>query len=488
MSFSEYFSEYVKSNDISIPKLSKATGIDRAALYRYINADRLPKTIETVELIADGMCMSSKDRVDFLFEYDKSTLGEDLVNSYLYMHYLLDNLVNIDRFIESNYELIKNQTIKELFDDDRTVDLKSSHEIINYAMRMFYRCAETSESDKNIKLAIQPTYTYIMELLLPFFSQKEIKVEQVICFEKSIEKCYINLDILKYMLPLSFGLSDYNVYYHYDSISSHLNSTSILPNLIITSGCALMFDYEMQSGFFTTDKNLVDHLTSRFADLSGQCFTLMEKGSCANNIAHINSAVAGFEVGSLFNQPCIAPCMDSTMLHELIYDFPHKNSLIEALLNRYGNWEGMIHSGSFLNVRHITSCFTKNGMRKMIETGRIGEFPEIYYAPISKSYISDILKRMLVLINTGMCSYIIIREDLKFPETMQIYWNPTERTVSFRYVRHDTFSQCTIKETSIYNAILNAIEYIDLKKMVLSKEECVEYINELISELSVADE
>ena len=84
----------------------------------------------------------------------------------------------------------------------------------------------------------------------------------------------------------------------------------------------------------------------------------------------------------------------------------------------------------------------------------------------------------------GKCSYIILREDKRFPSNMQIYWNPTERTVSFRYIKHDSLAQCTIKETSIYNTILNALEYIDLKNMVLSKEECIEYLKELISEIS----
>ncbi len=483
MSFSEYFSNYIKSYNISLPKLAKILNMERSTLYRYMNGDRLPKNIQTVEYIANGLCMKTNERIQFLEEYDKSVLGDDIVNSYLYMYKLLKELLNVDDFFKSKYTFYEKTLMKGFSENEDYVKLTSKPSIISYVIRMFQQCANSTDIKQRVMLYIQPAYTEIQELLLPFFSNKNIQVDHVICFEKSIEKCYINLDILKEILPQSFNLSNYNIYYHYDNLTSHLNTLSLLPNLIITEKCTLMFDYEMHSGFFTTNQTLIKYFTEHFDNLSMGCFSLFEKGDFANNVAQMNSAVAGKKVGSLFNQPCVSPCLDIELLKESIYDSPQKEILLETALLQNGNWNGMEHFGGQSEVIHITSCCTKNGIIQLAETGRIVEIPEQYYEPISINHRINVLKRMILLMESEKCSYIVLKNNISLPSSMQIYWNPTDREVSFRYIRKDSLIQSGIKETSIYNTVINFLQYIEQKNLAFTQKECVDFIRGLIENL-----
>lgn len=483
MSFSEYFSNYIKSYNISLPKLAKTLDMERSTLYRYMNGDRLPKNIQTVEYIANGLCMKTSERIRFFEEYDKSVLGEDIVNSYLYMHNLLNELLDIDSFINPKNTFHEKSLMNDFSADEECVKLTSKPAILSYVMRMFHQSASSADSSNRIMLYIQPTYTDVQELLFPFFSNKNIRVDHVICFEKSIEKCYINLDILKEILPQSFNLSNYNVYYHYDNLTSHLNYHSLLPNLIITKECAMMFDYEMHSGFFTTNETLINYFTEHFDSISKDCFTLLEKGNFANNVAQMNSAVAGKRVGSLFNQPCVSPCLDIELLKENLYATPQKDTLLDTAFLQNGDWNGMEHFGGTSDVAHITSCCSKNGIIHLAKTGRIVEIPEQYYKPIPIKHRINILRRMIVLMESEKCSYIVLKNDMELPSSMQIYWNPTDREVSFRHIKKDSLMQSGIKEASIYNTVINFLQYIEQKNLVFTQEECIEFINGLIEDL-----
>ncbi|MBQ1392795.1 MAG: helix-turn-helix transcriptional regulator, partial [Lachnospiraceae bacterium] len=321
MCFSKYFNNYLTRNNISINKLSKATGIDRATLHRYQNGDRLPKNIETVEAIADGLYMNAAERAEFLKEYDKATLGDDIVNSYHFFKNLLQNFSDTKDSVTLSI-VSESIRIPETFSaTEDTAALYHSHNIIAYVVRMF---KQSHDSNGHIMLYMQPTYTQIQELLIPFFSGTDVIIEQLICFEKSIEKYHTNINVLKEVLPQAFTLKNYNVYYYYNNIVNNLNSVSPLPNLMINESCALMFDYEMQSGFFTTNKIIVNYLTEYFNRTKANFFSLIEKGSYIDNLDQLNSAINGRKIVTIFNQPCLGPCLDSKTLKESICQFPLK--------------------------------------------------------------------------------------------------------------------------------------------------------------------
>ncbi len=484
MSFSEYFSNYLSENEITIPELSKITGIARSSLYRYINGDRIPSSVETVEFLAKEMRMTALERQKFLLEYDKTMYGEDVVNSYIYIHSLIDDLRNTEEFLRPQKHMVMKSDAAFSFDEKTIHSLTTSHEIVSYAEKIISRCKEPEFSDKELKIIMQPTYTDIQQLLLSLSSEENTKITQIVCMEKTIEKSYINLALLKNILPTFFCVSGYNVLYHYESHGSYLSEASVLPNIMISDDCVLAFDHEMKHGFFTTDQTLLNYFSECFRRISSFCFPLMERGDYIDIIVRQQFAYFGNTVGTVFNQPCFSPFLDKTILEEHINDFPQKQDIISSLINIYGNWDGTIHLTETDRHTNIISFCTKNGLRNFAETGMVCEFPQMYYKPLTRNHIIQIFERMLTLINSDSYTYIIPKDDLILPSEVQIYWHPNDRTVVFSYILKNTVIQCATKETSIYSSLTNAIEYMKLKEMTMTNEEIRDFIKSLIEELT----
>lgn len=484
MSFSDFFSNYMNENDFSIPRLSKIIKIDRATLYRYANGERTPKTRDVVDSLATALCMSVDEREKFLEEYDKTILGENVVNSYLYMKNLLNDLINAKDFFNPEHDSINEGSLAEITCDENTVVLSSPHAVVSYVMRMFRNCVKSEGLNKKVMLVMQPSYSDIQGMLMPIFYNTDVEIEQIVCLEKSSDRCYINLDIIKDILPQCLNLQKYKVYYHYDSLSCHINSASIFPNLIIAGDCALMFDYEMQIGFFTKEKAIVEVLEKQFVQLCGKCYTLLENGAYLESVEGMNADIAGTDVGVIFNQPCVAPCLSRELLETCIYENPGKASLIDALEYQYGDWDGIEHKGGTSDDVKIESYCTRSGLLEIMENGYVEEFPSQLQMPLKQNYRVDIVQRMIYLMKHSRLEYVFIKNDFELPSNIQVYWNNGNGVVAFRYVNSAKLMQISIKEASIFNTIFNFRDYLHEKDFVYTREETLKWLEDLYKKMS----
>lgn len=480
MSFSEYLSSYIKENDISLPKLAKQIGIDRVTLFRYTTGDRKPANETIVRNIANVLCMSAKEKDILLEEYDKTVMGEEIVNSYKYMCKMMNNLADVNDFLNPKYSFQKDSDTSSFTQNDDSTIIQSQQAILSYTVRMLYNAAKSDSPHERIMIIMQPTQTKVQEMLIPLLSGADVTVDQIICFEKNIEKSYLNLEALENIVTQSFALKNYNVYYHYEVLSTFLSSAALLPNVIIAGGCLVTFNSDMTRGFFSRYPKIIEFLTGEFDSICKKCSMLIDQANYAEDVGTLNLVLASKTVGTLFDQPCIAPCCDKKSLEETIYDFPAKQGLIEALIKQNGDWNDYVHTKGEMYVEKIISCCSKSGIEAILKTGRIGEFPELCYAPLSYEFRLKILKRMVILQKEGIVSYIIIKEPINLLKNMQCYWTPDDIIVSFRSIRKDSILQISMREASILNTVSNFMEYIKNKNMILSEEEVIAYLEDLI--------
>ena len=484
MSFSEYLSKYLSNNNLSVAQASKIIGIDRSMLFRYTTGNRKPLNIETVEDIAVRLCMSAKEKREFLEEFDKQTLGDKVVSSFHYVNRLMETLSNADTFNSENLsDVPADLYLNDYSFTKNAIHITTPQAIIACALHIF-ESEKNSDSDVSLKLLMQPTYRKIEGMLTPVFGSSDKKIEQIICLEKTMEKCYTNLDSIEELLTPVFCLKNFNVYYHYDILQSHLSTASLLPNLILTDNCALLFDFEMQNGFFSQNKEFIKVLDKHFRDLKNKCSTFIEKGSYTHIVQEKSIVIPSSKIGTIFNQPCIVPCLGSKILNEIIVDFPLKAPLIDSLISIHGDWDGMEHLPP---VSYATCCCSKNGILDIFRTGTIGEFPDKFYRPFTKDIKILILNRMIYFHKNKIHEYVILKNNVTLSNTVQLYWNPETPTVTLRHSSENDLSQINIAETSIYNSVKNYLNYVDKKKLCYTHEETLEFLKKVI-DMVVKDE
>ncbi len=478
MSFSEYLSNYLSNNNLSISQASKIIGIDRSMLFRYTKGNRKPLNIETVEDMAVRLCMSAKEKNEFLEEFDKQTLGDEVVSSFHFVNRLMETLSNADTFNNQHLSSVTADLYSNNYSFAKdTMYLTTPQAIVGCALHIFEN-EKNSDNDVSLKLLMQPTYNKIEGMLTPVFGSSCKKIEQIICLEKTVEKCYTNLNSIEELVTPAFCLKNFYVYYHYDMVQSHLSTASLLPNLILTDNCALLFDYEMQKGYFTKDNEFIKLLDKHFLDLKNKCSPFLEKGSYTYAIKESNIVITATKMGTIFKQPCIVPCFGSKILNEIIIDFPMKKPLIDSLISIHGDWNDMEHTPP----TSYTLCLcSKDGILDILRTGRIGEFPSKFYRPFTKEVKIILLKRMMYFYEKKIHDYKLLKSTANLSNTIQVYWNPENHEVTLRYSSEDNIYQTNIAESSIYNTVTNYLDYIEKKQLCYTEEETEEFLKQALN-------
>ncbi len=475
LNFSEQLNNYMKTHAISTVDLAKETGMDRTAIYRYSRGTRIPSNVAAVKKIADALQMSIKERQELLDAYDKLVWGEENVYNWQYMKELLNSFCSIEREESGFYNYWK--VSRELQMDTEILELNSKEEIVTCISNLMCYVAE-KENTQKIFLTIQPVYDEIQRYILPIFRDKKINIEQIICMEKSREKSYENLKIFQEILPLCFGMNNYEVFYYYDSLASHFNSMSGMTNLILLQDYVIQFDYQMQRGIVSKNPALYNVMYQQYEVMRQQSQKLMtrvsdiiEVSQCIDMLGHGGSAV--------FRQLCMGFCISKKMYEEHIYPMPGKAEFIDVMIKSHGDWKEEQYVEGNYPIEHIVSYGTKWGMEEFMKTGRVQEFPAGLYEPFSVEERKIILDRIIRLAEMEKLSFRLFPEEIQLASSVQIYLSDSLCGICLNYIKADGIRQIVIKELSICRTCRNCMEYLERREMMLGAEETLEWLLEL---------
>ena len=480
MNFAEYLTNFLAENDLSTSQAAKKIGIDRTLLFRYTTGKRTPQSEEQVAQIADRLCMSPKEKDELIDCFDRHIFGDELVSSYHYVNRLMQILSNAGMFNNQDAPHLTNESYSnDYILSKKSVYLTSPTAIESCAFHIF-QTGKSIDGSGCVKIIMQPAYRQIEQMLTTLFSGSDTKIEQIICLEKTIEKGYTNLDILKELITPIFCLNDINVYYHYDLIKSHMNKTRLSPNMILTDNYVLLFDFDMQNGYFSQDTELIKCLDNKFNEIKSLCSQLIEKGTYANIVRENNMVIKTNRLDTFFNQPCVVPCFGSKTLDELIVNFPLKQMLIDSLIAVHGDWNGLEHTEPF----SYSNCYcTKEGIIEIFRTSKLDEFPVEFYLPFTKEMKITVLERMIYLHKNNYHVYKVLKNKMNLSNMIQIYCNSDERSVTFRYTERASMMQIQIPETSVYNTFNNYMDYIEKKGLCMPHEETLDLLYDILDKV-----
>lgn len=475
LNFSEQLNEYMKVHAISTVDLAKETGIDRTAIYRYCKGTRMPSNITAVKKIADALQMSIKERKELLDAYDKLAWGEEKVYSWQYMKELLDSFSSIEKAESGFYNHWK--VSRELQMDTDILELNSKEEIVTCISNLMSYVAEKANT-KKVYLVMQPVYDEIQRYILPIFRDGKIGIEQVICMEQDRDKSYENLKIFQEIIPLCFGMNNYEAFYYYDSLASHFNAMSGMTNLILLQDYVIQFDYQMQRGIVSKNPIFYNVMYQQYERMRQQSQKLMTRVS---DIAEVSQRIdmLGYSGSTFFCQLCMGFCISEKMYEEHIYPMPGKAEFIEGMIKSHGDWQGETYLEGNFPVEQIISYGTKEGMEEFMKTGRIQEFPAGMYEPFSVEERKMILERLIQLAKIGKLSFRLLPEEMQLSISMQIYWSDSLYGICLNYIKTDGIQQIVIKEQSIYRTCGNCMEYLEQRELILGAEETLKWLTEL---------
>lgn len=264
--FAEYLKEYLQSNRIPYKRAATLCGIDRSLLRRYAEGSRIPKGLETVDKIADGLSMPEADKRGLRDSYKRSRMGEKQYR----VNEILDDIVcngivpkekNSETAEEKHTEYQADQeTVKNLYDK------KSITDSIFYILK---------DAEK-IQIAMNPRYPEIMQIMNETLHTRECSIEHIV--EISSFRDREETDSIQEFwetLPFLFFCQSYTIYHHYQWARTGKENSDL--NFIITEKGVVLFDRNLYHGIFSNQEQYMNYYFCIFRYMKQNC------GRCAKN-------------------------------------------------------------------------------------------------------------------------------------------------------------------------------------------------------------
>lgn len=474
--FSDYLDFYMDENSVTSAELSKETSIDRTTVFRYRKGTRVPTDEQTVARLADGLRMSVPEKEKLFEEYDRLTIGELTVNSFLYIKKLLKDLKDVKQ-TTLTMSTHADHSLRE-YCQNPVMEIRSQNDILTYLSALF---DFAKEADEAVSLVMQPIYESVHRLILSSFRGSEVQIEQIICLEQSLSRSYQNLETFQTILPLCFELLNYHVQYYYDFLSHHINPMSWMPNIVIVGDYVLQFNHEMDRGVLLHDGQYAEIMKSEYHKMKSNSSHFLASDTDQMFVMDAYNKLKSETAASLFVEPCLGMGISSDIYEQYLYPFPKKELFIREMVQKNGDWEDMDYVLPDTQQNFKSFC-KKESIRTFMETGRIHEFPDGFYETLPMDVRKTVLKRVIRLVREGRLSYYFLPEEFLLPEQIYFYWIFEQKKVCINQVMGHGVSQIVVQEPGICRAFQSFYEYMEQKNMLTSKEEVLRVLEEVRDE------
>ena len=464
--FSNFLNDLVHQREISVKDLANSCGINRTLLHKIMSGNRNPSDEVVVKKIAENLLLSDDDYEELLQKFKIVQMGENVYSRRKKVAEIIHSLSHIKNeknqsfSFKSNLNISDTSNLSTYYNQDDLV--KNIQIILQYAV----------QQKSNLYIIAQPSNILNQILKYCVDDKDEVSIQHIFCLDNiSIEKSSdnYNLDAFLYVSQLVIDYKNYQPFYYYDIKKSHINSTSIMPYVIITKNFVICTDSDFNTGFICKMDNYVEFYMKQFDNLKTKSKVLLTS-------LHDSPSIESFyRNATLMNiaynyQSQIVLCCDK----KIFYDFVNgpdefKNQACQLLEEITQN-----------HLSHKTeNIFSEAGIKDFMETGKILDFPEHLYTPIPIDSRKKVLERMIQLMEDDIWDYRIVKNEYDmFLHQLCISGDSTH--IDIQYAVDESRCHISLDEKSLIFAFVDYIQYLYESNKVYTKEETIEILKKYL--------
>ena len=453
--FSNTLSQFIHEKNIKVYSLIKYCNFDRSTMYKIINGKRNPPTKETIDKMAEFMHLTPAEYIRFVEAYEITKIGAD-------NYYRRKNAQNFLMNFPDNFSICPGNhmpfgAVEKTFSEFPSCAALSTQLELNYVMRNVLS-EESHDEQGKIALFLQPDYEFLFNLLSSLNLGCSLEIRQILCLSNvetlTNDHELYNLKYFKNIFPLYLRNLDYQAYYFYDSIHSHFFNLNAFPYFIVTSRYAIACSSDYQQGIFYKEPSVIQQFWKIFHSCQGKCQSLFQVFHLTPQNVSMISNIALNETTSYLLQPeaCFTPFISEGILTEaLSRNFYDRQQLIEMLYQFF--------QANTKNLSHMHVYFTKKGIRRFIETGRLKEIPKDFCRSFLPEERLQMLQALLPVCYQGY--YRMLKQPLdQLPVNLHLCVSDKMGYFSFDNVENQA-TYLMLNETGILSVFLDYMQSLD---------------------------
>lgn len=503
--FGKKLKEYLASNDCTVYRLSKCTGIERTGLHRAISGQR-PLPEDSLFKIMDFLHLTQREREELLEAYAIDSIGEDAHRQRMLILRLIDSLAHICLPQNEDISINKQVEITSNIFTGSPLLVHGKYKIINliqicmehdlYESSAPHVCLFLPLPQQEFAQSILPTY--VPAIFSPHKDEGKShtqpalpsspKVRHLVSFsrpESGADAICQNLESLNTFLPLSMvsGL-DYKIFYYYGNLTSQTGGF-IFPYYIILSNLVILLSDDLQTASIHSSPEYVNYYREEFQkklnhsrqlikafpqpySLYSHCLTHMDIPSGKSCFIEYAPCFGAFADQKIINR-ALSPEASSTFLED-------GETLLNFALRRI-EWLQNLDSPVFL--------FTAGGLRYFMETGISPDLPSGFCLPICPEDRLTLLKRLKNACESGKQRIRLIHPRHFFlPEFTTIVVNEYSGIDFYLYSEKLGSSYLSVEENTLTKVFLDFAEGLLESSIVYGKDETVHFLAQTIQSFS----
>jgi len=466
--FSDYLQKCIKDQHLTLKEAAEYTKQNYSLLSKYIHGKRLPKNVQAIKDIANGLQLNNTDKIKLIKLYQQEKIGKD---DYLAFSEITKLAQQFDMLFSSPKSLFPKPVYKNIKPIEQNITpLYSKQDILD---SLAYALIYFSNLEKVHLYAIMQPDDTLNEALINHAISHKIKMQQIVCIDQNSKNSSLNnLITFSKLITLTASSLDEEVAYYYESVHNHVNSFNWMPNFIIIENYTIRFDNTLSYGELITNTEHTDFFKEAFKRRWKRTHRLT---------AHLNSAkqhtqylyqkeicIEGF---SIHSWPCIGAFLSPDIYEKyLIKDLPQREEIIK-LLTMSNNYEN-----KKLPRKPFVSLIDANGLEDFLQNGIIKEFPSAYYTPLETNTCLQIIDRTIESIIDGWYTVYVAKDFFKLPKHMGLVF--TSSRISLKNTNSPNIDTYEITDAPLCQLLAKYIAHCIENNYVYSKEESLQLIIE----------
>lgn len=464
--FSNFLNDLVHEREISVKSLADSCGIDRTLLHKILSGKRKPPEGEFIKKVSERLLLSDEDYEELCQKYKMVQMGENVYSRRKKVAEIIHSLSHIKNENNQSFSFKTNLNIS---DTSNLSTYYSQDDLIkNIQIILQYEVQQKSD----LYIIAQPSNILNQILKYCVDTKGEISIQHIFCLDNiPIEKSNdnYNLDAFLYVSQLVIDYKNYQPFYYYDIKKSHINSTSVMPYVIISRNFVICTDSDFNTGLICKMDNYVSFYMNQFDNLRAKSKMLL------TSLHDSPSIEAFYRNATLMNitynyQSQIILCCDKKSFYDFVNgpdEFKKQAcQLLEEIVQRHLN-------------NKIENIFSEAGIKEFMATGKLLDFPEHLYTPISINSRKKMLTRMIQLLEDDVWDYRIVKNEYDmFLHQLCISGDSTH--IDIQYAVDQSRCHISLDEKSLIFAFVDYIQYLYESNKVYTKEETIEILKKYL--------
>lgn len=256
--FSNKLHSFLEEKQVKIPDIERFTGINRSTLYKLVNGQREPTSVEVVYQLEDSLCLNHLQREELTEAYYLTRMG---TLSYYGRKEVIKFYQELS--LSKDYETSPFLPFASIQLKDKERIVLNGTQNVNLALEYFLYAAAQEKDGKEILLSENLLDNVTLSIIQKIGAlYPETPISHLILLDGMVERTVeqdqqlYNIRVLTKLLPFASRFPNYNIYYRYGNIQSEKSSPAYLPNMVIAGDYVIQYSNNHRYGIVTRDEEI----------------------------------------------------------------------------------------------------------------------------------------------------------------------------------------------------------------------------------------